>query len=329
MERPDTFRFNPHAPLAQGLVFAGLGQRGPDRTSHYQDSSLYGISGRLVNLDAVTDTLWEPSLGRWLMSPTADGEYIEIPTTSPVCAVGLSWTLAAWVKPVTLQTSAGIWSQWQATNNYRAYSWYTSSAGDMRLYLSTDGVTTSTKTLAANGSLANGVLAHIAITFDNGVATAFVNGVASASQTYAFSSVFPGVGTSKIAGSYATTRTIGRIGDTLGWLRPLSLPEIEELADPSNTMLGGLLLNPRRVMFPAVVAPPQEGGGLTGKRTFYAHTFRAWTFRCGTLRGTGGLRGPWKVQAGDFVVSGAVDAAFVCGGPIEADFAVGGAVAGY
>jgi len=38
----------------------------------------------------------------------------------------------------------------------------------------------------------------------------------------------------------------------MAWNRALSLPEIQQLADPSNMMLSGLILPPRRKWWPVV-----------------------------------------------------------------------------
>ena len=47
----------------------------------------------------------------------------------------------------------------------------------------------------------------------------------------------------------------GIIGDPLIHSRHLSSPEIQQLADPSNALLSGLILPPRRRWWPVVSAP--------------------------------------------------------------------------
>jgi len=64
-ERPLEFRINYEAPLAEGLVFAGLGGRGCVGSMVFPDSSLYANHGTLTNMDAATDWVWIPEIGEF------------------------------------------------------------------------------------------------------------------------------------------------------------------------------------------------------------------------------------------------------------------------
>ena len=78
LQRPDNFRLNPYSPLANGLVFAGLGAL--PGTTHYHDSSLHGNDGTLTNMDPATDWTWVPELGRRGVSIKEQGDYVAAPS---------------------------------------------------------------------------------------------------------------------------------------------------------------------------------------------------------------------------------------------------------
>ena len=84
--RPTRWIFNPSAPLADCLLFAGLGIH--PGTPHYQDSCLYGSVGALTGYSGAGDTpsdrwQWDSYLGRYALSFDGTDDYVHFANTNP------------------------------------------------------------------------------------------------------------------------------------------------------------------------------------------------------------------------------------------------------
>lgn len=235
-------RLNPNAQLAKGLVFAGLG--GGASTLQYADASGYGNHGTLTNMDG-SNWLFDPILGRFVLNFTATGQYV----VAPSILLGSSdFTVAGWVQhragsatyPVLVSegdTGSGEWML------------LLTSANTCQFYGSTGSVS------VLGGSYSSGKWVHVACHRSGKEARLFVNGIHVASDTYASANL----STTKSlqlggADSDSDRWLVGLLGDILVYNRALSPAEISQLADPSNTLLSGLILPPRRMVFPAAVA---------------------------------------------------------------------------
>jgi len=245
MQRPDTFTINPEHHLANGLVFAGLGNLAG--TTHYHDSSVFGNHGTLTNMDSATD--WVSALGRRALDFDGSNDY-----TSVQYSLALPLSIAAWI--YFADDAATVWS------------------------VSVNDVTASTKQYAIGRATPVGLDFSVGCFERNG--TFYGSGIASASLAFpswrhvvgifratdnrqAFIDGKPATaGTNSITAHAAATIDIGRLGDdspsyaasiitdACVYNRTLSLPEIQQLADPSNVMLSGLILPPQRKWWPVV-----------------------------------------------------------------------------
>ena len=265
--RPTIFTLNPFAPLARGLVFAGLGCA--PGTYLYKDSAKEskGNNGTLTNMDPLTDWVWVPQLGRW--GTDHDGSNDTIPT--PLSASNDTFTFATWANGLSTSHESmagngdadpyktllvGIYAaQFYAfigdgTNYDQAYGTLTASADGLHHY-----------TVTRSGSATP-------IFYQDGKQLS-TTGTTTKTSTFTFN-VVP-------VGYRAGT---GKRADGCLWNRVLSAAEIAALADPSNAMLksGGIPLiapSPRRLW--AVGAG--GGGGFAG-----------WPMILDEMAMTGGIR---------------------------------------
>lgn len=257
-ERPMEFRMNYDAPLAKGLVFAGLGGRGCVGSMVYPDSSLYGNHGRLINMDAAIDWVWSPELGRWATQHDTSSvncvdfghveawEFADTSFTVAIFALYRSLS-SGWVRVFmqleaesfpypgwAIQGGGQLWFEVYDVNGNTAavstsapalYQWTSvvgvfQRGGQVRLYL--NGLLKSAINASAIGSLKNSKRARLA-NYDPGSSTQNFDGL---------------------------------LADACLWSRALTPPEISALADRSNVDLrvGGvpLILPPRRRYWPVV-----------------------------------------------------------------------------
>ena len=266
LQRPQHFRININAPLAKDLMFAGLGAHAG--STRYHDSSLYGNTGTLTNMDPATDWVWVPELGRlacdFLNTST---QYITTPLVHSEI-VG-TYTLSCWAK----FNSTAVQGLFGTTN---ATSWglyYRDSGQGVRMLCGqvTDSVGWTTATLYHICAIVGNTEFSVFI-FRNGIDVTSPDGSDGASQS-ALSST--------IAIGYAPSLTYpmnGIIGDPMIWKRCLSLCEIQQLADPSNVMLSGLILPPVRKWWPVT-----SGGAPTASTWLWARQHNSQVIGGGAL----------------------------------------------
>ena len=243
-ERPEEFRINYDAPLAEGLVFAGLGGHGCVGSMVYPDSSLYANHGKLTNMDAATDWVWSPELQRWMR------EHVE---SIPSQHVALTWTIDLG----TLHTIAG-WLNGYYDGNicgspYDAVGassvWVDSRSGTCTYAAQGWNVTYSELTYPTGWT-------HLAVTRIPNKVELFLNG-----KSYGAKDMTGTARVFKLVNLGAATLNNwrdwnGGLGDECAWTRVLSASEISALADPSNVDLRvsgvPLILPPRRRFWPVV-----------------------------------------------------------------------------
>lgn len=223
---------NPGSPLYRGLVFAGLGPHPGGYT--YYDCSPYRNSGTLTNMDP-SNWVFDPYLGRFATTYNGSDEKCTFATSIVNKSSG---TFAAWIRSIA--TPSGVRVLFDSASNFSVYlsgSTFICKAGGPN---NTPGYAVSFST---------GTVAHVAMTWDSSIFRFFAwwNGVNVQSAVPAGQDV----GVTQIGQYYSTSLPwIGHVIDPLMYSRALSSSEIQQLADPSNVMLSGLVLPPRRVLWP-------------------------------------------------------------------------------
>jgi hypothetical protein len=246
-ERPDSFEIDPQHQYAQQLVFAGLGRFSGGL--HYHDSSLYGNTGTLKNMDPATD--WVRDLGRWALDFNGSDDYVRV--SSNVGIIEYPFTFAAWFN---LHPLAGLGEIVSLVDASASDVYYTIKASVSAIVINArngaNGFVSATTVPTA------GQWYHVVVSFlGNTVKRLYVNGVLE--NTLTTSVLFSTYTDTLLVGllrlAAATEYFDGRLSDILVYNRALTPSEIAPLADPSNVMysLGGSdpgLLRYRRRWWP-------------------------------------------------------------------------------
>ena len=228
LQRPLFPRINRNSPLAKGLVFAGLG--GGASTLQMVDSSGYGNHGTLTNMDPATDWVWVPELGRWGIGFSGvNNELVQIPK-----ALGDVKTISLWA--VQAQGSYVHWTG--ASWNLKVIRFNTTANATGVVYVQYDGVSPYWSSVPNPKDEA---ITHFVFQFTPTTVTMFRNGVSWGPKTVSVSFDSP------IEMSNPELQPLtGPLADFMAWNRALSPSEIQQLADPSNVLLSGLILPPVR-----------------------------------------------------------------------------------
>lgn len=228
MRRPDVFTLDYSHPLAQGLVLASMLRRG-------RDESLRNLHGTIVN---IPNSSWyiDPEIGRHAVLFSGGTDHIAHPYKLSAVDFGNGGTYAAWLNFGTTSTDE-----------------YNGSWNAPRVYLGKQGQThvfgwgSSFGYGIANAATPN-VWGHLALTNNGSSSIFYVNGrqVGTASQT------FSGIqannfGVGLCIGVGRPMR--GPVSDTVLYNRALSPAEIAILADRTDPMLGGLVVEERPVLY--------------------------------------------------------------------------------
>jgi hypothetical protein len=251
-QRPPEFRLDNGHPLARGLVFAGLAPPNLVGGKHYHDSSAFGIHSQ-----ATSTWEWISELGRYSLLGDS---------TQPLVNVGehpahfsTTFTVAAWTK---LTASTGdyeaVIGRGTTTDTRQTYLLDISPWLLPRVYFRGGG-----SWYGVDGTLGQEVVVnswtHLAATYDLTTLRLFSSG--NQLGTLATTAAADANGELLIGGwgtGYAYYFT-GNITDALIWNYALPQTLLRQLADPSNVMLSGLILPPRRKLF----RMPAAGGGST------------------------------------------------------------------
>lgn len=243
-QRPEHFRINPYSHFAQGLVFAGLGNMAG--STHCHDSSLYGNHGTLRLMDPAADWVWDAYLRCFVMQ--FDGVNNNIGVS---LAIGTRYTFAL---SIYLSSAAandcGLCGD--TGNNQH---WLDVTTGPLwRIAAQTPTVSYGNTQLDMRGQYH-----HICYSSDGTNVNMYLDGVYDGNgATGAWE--LDTIGASSPAGTVKPFA--GLLGNILIYKRNISQPEITQLADPSNVMLSGMLLPPRRRLWAVSsgAAPPSFAG---------------------------------------------------------------------
>ena len=252
-QRPEHFRINPYCSLAEGAVFLGLGGGGCAKSLRYHDASGNGNHGTLTGMAPPTDWVWIPELGRFGISGFSSTAYINFtsPTLIDLPASG-NFSVSFWRRDASSLYNACLLG-WGGTDDLLIYG--SSAATDMVRYFWRDASGSS----AYLGGDFNSFWHHYAlVSYGLTNTQIFMDGVSLATSTANRSGAGPF--TSLHIGNWADDTTqdaaYSTISDLVLHNRALSAAEIQQLADPSNVMLSGLVLPPRRRLFAVTGAPP-------------------------------------------------------------------------
>ena len=246
------------------LGLAGLGFSGVEYPDACQLLGRKPSNGTLTNFawpnTAASGWNWVPELGRWGVA--CDGNNDEI-TFGDVLNLAGVVSLACWVYPRALTGDQKYFG--------RTVSSFTAPYIQYSLGLNNGGLRLDYWDGAANRFIAQSAVTltqdkwnHICGVITPGSQRLYVNGTLSNSATNA----------NAVAASTASTMQfrMGRYLNTLNYVNAIvgdvvvaqdawSVSQIQQLADPSNTMLAGLLLPPRRRVFAVGGgAPPAPTG---------------------------------------------------------------------
>lgn len=254
-DRPEYFDLGTNSQLAQGLVFAGLGRF--SGSTHYHDSSLYGNRGTLTNMDPATDWVWDSFLGRWVLDFDGANDYVSLPAINFAGAFSIS----LWFKFAGTPDNTGMIGNYD-TPSSRAWciavgNTPTDTAGTIQfLYQRTGSTYTAGDRVITTGTYNDSRWHHCTCRFvPSTFGDIWIDGVLAAVNTTS-------VPTAVASNTYGTRIAsyddgfyfAGQLTDQLihdG--RAISTSEIQQLANPSNTMLSGLVLPPKRRLWAAVV----------------------------------------------------------------------------
>jgi hypothetical protein len=302
-QRPEHFTVDLGHPRARGAVFLGLGRA--HHSPRYRDESGKGNHGTLTNMDPLTDWVFDPKLGRWTLDIVATAsQYVY---RAGAVLNGFPATMACWVRGVSTSCEAMCLHQLNPANQIGYYLLLKLSSGAARFVAYHGGSSAAAMTTNTIGAGVWGHLCAIAVSPTERYVYLNANllgrGTSTAEHdiTGSLAHTFLGVGRD----GYGT----GRLADALFYNRVLSLPEIAALADPSNVMLSGLVVPPRRRL---CVIGAAAGGGITGTGTVAAQPAALAGTGAETFAGTGTVAGSPAALAGTgalkFLGAGAVAA---------------------
>ena len=240
-QRPEHFSLNPYSSLNEGLMFAGLG--GGATTNLYADSSGHGFDGSLTNMNAPTDWVWEPELNRFALDFDGTNDYIQ---GSGAGVSGINISIALWARFDKVNTIAALFAN-RANNTNGSLLFLLSSK------ITWDN-TTSASRWATNYVPSLATWTHLVLTGDAAGRKLYVNGVLN--DTGSAGTAITGYVDFRIGSDTSAVQyPIGAsFSDFCLYKRALAPSEIQQLADPSNVMLSGLVLPPRRRIFKATAA---------------------------------------------------------------------------
>jgi len=256
-QRPEQFNLMRGHPLWRDCGFAGLGRH--HHSTYYHDDSLYYNHGTLTSMDPSTDWVFNAELGRWVTTYSVLASYIDVEVVRKNIAAGqTAFSIVAWARPTLIDANArfvfnigsfggtsvalhrGISGTWAFLTP--------TSHGGIHLFGNTPAVVNEWSCVAGTWSAS----ANIQNLYLNG----FSDVSPAATTLTALNSTTVTSETARIGrqakSPFETKRFwMGDISDVLLFSRVLTPVEVALLADRSDPMLGGALLYPRRVSFPA------------------------------------------------------------------------------
>jgi hypothetical protein len=257
-QRPEHFTLNPASSLFQGLCFAGLAGHGCAFSGRYADSSPFRRNGLLIGFaDPAGEWDFAPELGRFMIN--FDGAaYLPVPTL-PNLQVGRASSGMLWAKTSVPAERRYTWADVKSDGD-ATYCLFT-IGGKWVVSLGESygvdavGPNVDTDWMCLGWTVLDYHYAYYPF-------TGYFNGLPIGGTVGA--RIAGGSPTLGRAGDYAGLYWLGAISDALRWDRVLSRGEMTALADPSNVMLSGLIVPPRRRLFG--VGPVPFVGAISAKR---------------------------------------------------------------
>lgn len=245
LQRPEVFKINTKHPLAQGLIFAGFGHS--PGSALYVDSGPAMMHGVLNTMTPVTDWVWAPEIGQFVLEFDGSDDYVSI-TDNPLLDISGNKTLCCWVKMPTVSNGCGFTGKSNSTYNGMAlgYGWNTN--GFMALCWNS----TNNPWIARDATrdyewchlsaVQHGSTRYIYVWDKLGLRTSSY----SSGGTHTWDNILPlRIGD---AGSQKPPNGT-KIGSVQVYNRALSGYEVQQLANPYDPMLNGLLEYPKRQSF--------------------------------------------------------------------------------
>ena len=245
IERPESFTLDYSHSLAQGLKFAGL-QQIPG-SELYTDSSAYHIPSKLINSTIAYNWIYDAILKRMILQLDGVNDFVDI-TIPPIISAPCS--IVGWFNvpsASTIYTIAGV-SDYDnpSTDNHILFELSRGTLG--RVAASTWNVTGAYA--VSNDAFTANTWFHGAAVFSSSTnRVAYLNGKPGSVETTNLAAVAVDrgqLGCNRINTTSLYRLFSGRMTDILFYNRVLSLSEIQQLGDPANIMLSGMLREPKR-----------------------------------------------------------------------------------
>lgn len=257
-QRPECFTLKNDHPLAQGLVFAGLGAHAG--STRYHDSSVYRNHGTLDTLVALNT---HSGIGRnSFYRSSADSPYQHgiLPVSSLLQFGTDDFTLSMWGYGIRGGTAGALCGA--GDGGTAEWMLYFTSDTTLRMYGYGSAIQSDlTWTLNAWN--------HVVVRRSGTILQLYKNGAFASEDTTANSNLSTTKAIRIGGADGGTTRWFsGSLADFMVHRRALTLPEIQILADPSNVMLSGLIQPPKRKYFTVPYYTP-----LVARRATY-YTFK-------------------------------------------------------
>jgi len=200
-------------------------------------------------MDPATDCVWSSELGRWALDFDRSDDHI----THSRQLLESVFTFACWLRvpatalPHNVLVSQGLSVIYTTTSLGTA-------AGKLRAF---DGE----EVLVSSIDIRDDTWRHVVLTGTASITTLYLDGSqdAQAANNMFWNATATHIGNRQIDGAYDM---LASIADPLIYNRALTPSEIQQLADPSNVMLSGLILPPKRRLWAVTggAAPPVFGG---------------------------------------------------------------------
>lgn len=232
MRRPDVFTLDYSHPLAHGLVFADVGG-----LPAHEDRSLVR-----ANALGTPELIYSHDIGRRVFSGFSSTQYVSLPQN--IVSLPLGDFTASILFKATSAKSANCVMAWGGTDDILIYG--PESSPTVRVFWRDIGGNLGTTTIPSLGDWCHVCL----VSRGDADHRVYINGVDALSSTASKASVGPF--TTARVGQWADSVTQffnGYIADPIFHNRALSPAEIALLADRTDPMLGGLIVEDRPVLY--------------------------------------------------------------------------------
>jgi len=214
----------------------------------FADSSGYGNHGALTNMEPASDWVWVPELGRWGLDCDGSNEYV---ATGYFVGAPSQCTVSVWAKTATGQSNNQY--LFDNTNGSTGVTIRNSSSTEWDgFFYTAGGISRDSSWGTIDGSWH-----HLACVWDGSDSYYFQDGTQAGTSADGSGAIVSSASAINVAADYNGSAALQVLmSDFLLYDRALSPAEIQQLADPSNAMLSGLLIPPRRKLWAVSGAAP-------------------------------------------------------------------------